>query len=103
MWGYKEKGKLFLKGQQTIPYPIHKVGSIMFKHPRAATLYADLIACHKGIHERFAIGQKAYAKRSGWDEKTVRELINLLVNESLLKIVYKGGKHPGDANLYEFN
>lgn len=102
VWSYKKRGKLFTKGQQSISYPIDRLRQLMFEHPRSMVLYADLIACHKGVRSQFAIVLEGYAQRSGWDVKTIRQEIKLLVQFSLIRIAHKGGSCPGDATLYEF-
>jgi hypothetical protein len=102
-WTYKEKGQLFLKGQQNIMLPIHKLHPIMFNHPRAFALYADLTACHKDYRKSFAISPQSYAKRSGWDAQSIRDSIKVLLWATLIKVVHKGGAYHGDATLYQFD
>lgn len=102
-WKYKEKGQLFLKGQKNIILPMQRLQPVMFGHPRAFALYADLVACHKDYRKDFAISPQHYAKRSGWDPKSIREAIKILMQASLLRIVHQGGTYPGDVTVYQFD
>lgn len=102
VWGYKEQGKLFQQGKQTLVLEVDKIEMIRFRHPRALAMYIDLLSCHNNINKPFSIGLKGYAKRSGWSDKTIAQERDVLIQHDLIKCVHKGGSRKGDSSKYRF-
>jgi len=100
VWGYKEAGRLFQAGKQSIVLEIDKIKDWMCKYPPALALYVDLKRCHFRSNKTFAIASKGYDKRLGWSDKKVAKARDVLLQYSVIECVHKGGKYKGDVSLY---
>lgn len=101
IWEYKLNNRLYNKSEQYIILNIDKINQIIFKYPRAYSLYSDLVRCHNKTNE-FAISPRGYKKRCGWNHTTISKSINTLIEKGLIKQIYQGGKFKGDCSLYMF-
>lgn len=103
VWKYKQKGRLLIKGKQSIILPIGKGEAVaMAKHPEMLALFTVLRATRSG--PTFTIPQQATAQRLGWGTDRLRNAIGLLVETGHLEKVgeAKRGRGPLPAKLYRF-
>jgi hypothetical protein len=100
IWSYKEEGRLFNAGEQNLILNMERLNPLIFDHPKAFAMYVDLIRCHRGVNEVFAICPKGYAKRCGWSDTTVAKVRDVLLKYGVIECVYNGGSYKGDVSLY---
>jgi hypothetical protein len=102
VWIYKEKGLIFNAGEQKLILNMERLNSLKFEHQSAFAMYVDLLQCHRGVNEVFAICPKGYAKRCGWSENTIRKYIKTLISSELIKLIHQGGKRgKHDPSLFK--
>ncbi len=101
VWKYRLDGRLFVGGKQFIKLDMDKIADLRFIHSRAMDMYIDLVSCHWGKNESFAISPEGYSKRCKWSENTIRQEIQTLIRHGLLKLVYKGGHSQHNPSLYK--
>lgn len=103
VWGYKEKGTLYQGGIQWLHIAMSdKLRELQFAHPPAFALYIDLLSCHAGLRDNFAISPRSYATRAHWGEKTIREARKRLIEYGLIECTHKGGSKNRDVSLFSF-
>lgn len=102
VWSYKEAGRLFQAGKQSIVLEIDKIKDWMCKYPPALALYVDLRRCHITKGKIFVIASKGYDKRLGWSDTTVTKARNVLLQYGVMERVHQGGKRKGDKGEFRF-
>ncbi|MFC2953090.1 bifunctional DNA primase/polymerase [Marinicaulis aureus] len=102
VWRYKEEGRLFVPGQQTVFIATHDLDRLMAhgaKGRNAITLLLKLRGAHYNRKE-FAIAAEAMEEDLKMSAKTIRQARELLVEEGLLRLTRKTKRGSKEPYLY---